>query len=169
VADDDVFPDRSMELRDKFAWMIETNGWLLEPVAARTDIDPPIPGYSYTIGFEETFGFPEVLIVGLKPVHARGLAGLLADLLRGGTQVPVGELFRGLYDGEQRAALLPVDAEAMADLFTSATAWYGERPFRVVQLAWPDRAGWLPWESGFDPALAGVQLVLGDPPADPPA
>jgi hypothetical protein len=46
-----------MELRDKFAWMIETNGWLLEPVKARTDIDPPIPGYSYTIGFEQTFGF----------------------------------------------------------------------------------------------------------------
>ncbi|QXC62938.1 DUF4262 domain-containing protein [Aquihabitans sp. G128] len=165
MVDDDVFPDRSMELRDKFAWMIETNGWLLEPVPARTDIDPPIPGYSYTIGFEQTFGFPEVLIVGLKPVHARGLAGLLADMLRGGTQIPVGELFRGLYDGEQRAALLPVEVEPMLDMFTSATAWYRDEPFRVVQLAWPDRVGWLPWESGFDPALAAVQLVLGDPPA----
>ena len=162
---DDVFPDRAMELRDKLAWMIETNGWLLEPVPARTASDPPIPGYSYTIGFEQTFGFPEVLIVGLKPVHARGLAGLLADLLRGGTQVPVGELFRGLYDGEQRAALLPIDVSALGEMFASATTWYRDEPFRMVQLAWPDRSGWLPWESGFDPSLAGVQLVLGEPPA----
>ena len=36
---DDVFPDRSMALRDKLAWMIETTGWLLEPVAANTDAD----------------------------------------------------------------------------------------------------------------------------------
>lgn len=161
------FADWSMERRDKLAWMIETNGWLLEPVAARPEIDPPIPGYAYTIGFEQTFGFPEVVIVGLKPVHARGLAGLLADMLRGGTRIPIGELFRGLYDGEQRAALLPVDLDALGELFAWATDWYGDQPYRVVQLAWPDRTGWLPWEDGFDPALAGVQLVLGDPPPEP--
>ncbi|WP_421119104.1 DUF4262 domain-containing protein [Aquihabitans daechungensis] len=69
---DDVFPDRSMALRDKLAWMIETTGWLLEPVGANTATDPPLPGYGYTIGFEQTFGFPEVVIVGLKPVAAKG-------------------------------------------------------------------------------------------------
>jgi len=162
---DDVFPDRSMALRDKLAWMIETNGWLLEPVAATTSTDPPFPGYGYTIGFEQTFGFAEVVILGLKPVAAKGLAGLIADLLGGGTQIPIGELFRGLYDGEQRAALLPVEVGAMGAMFESATAWYGDAPYRMVQLVWPDRNGWLPWEPGFDPALVGVQLLLGEPPA----
>lgn len=161
---DDVFPDRSMALRDKLAWMIETSGWLLEPVAAELSTDPPFPGYGYTIGFEQTFGFPEVVIVGLKPVAAKGLAGLVADLLRGGTQIPIGELFRGLYDGDQRAALLPVDVAAMGPMFESAAAWYGDEPFRVVQLVWPDRTGWLPWEPGFDAALGAVQVMLGDPP-----
>lgn len=162
---DDVFPDRSMALRDKLAWMIETSGWLLEPVAAELRTDPPFPGYGYTIGFEQTFGFPEVVIVGLKPVAAKGLAGLVADLLRGGTQIPVGEQFRGLYDGDQRAALLPVDVDAMGSMFESASAWYGAEPFRMVQLVWPDRTGWLPWEPGFDPAVAAVQVLLADPPA----
>lgn len=161
---DDVFPDRSMALRDKLAWMIETSGWLLEPVAADVTTDPPFPGYGYTIGFEQTFGFPEVVIVGLKPVAAKGLAGLVADLLRGGTQIPIGELFRGLYDGEQRAALLPVDVDAMGSMFASASAWYGDQPFRVVQLVWPDRIGWLPWEPGFDAATAAAQILLADPP-----
>lgn len=162
---DDVFPDRSMELRDKLAWMIETTGWLLEPVAPELGTDPPFPGYGYTIGFEQTFGFPEVVIVGLKPVAAKGLAGLVADLLASETDIPVGQEFRGLYDGEQRAALLPVDVGATASLFGSAAAWYGPEPFRVVQLVWPDRTGWLPWEPGFDPATAAVQVLLGDPPA----
>ena len=43
-------------------------------------------------------------------------------------------------------------------------AWYGDEPYRMVQLVWPDRTGWLPWEPGFDPALSGVQLLLGDVP-----
>lgn len=161
---DDVFPDRSMALRDKYAWMIETTGWLLEPVAGDPSTDPPFPGYAYTIGFEQTFGFPEVVIVGLKPVAAKGLAGLIADLLAGGTQIPVGELFRGLYDGDLRAALLPVDVGATGAMFEGASAWYGEAPFRMVQLAWPDRDGWLPWEPGFDPALGAVQVLLAEPP-----
>jgi Domain of unknown function (DUF4262) len=163
VVGDDAFPDRDMSLRDKLAWMIETTGWLLEPVAANLDTDPALPGYGYTIGFEQTFGFPEVVIVGLKPVAAKGLAGLVADVLRGGNPVPVGEQFRGLYDGEQRAALVPVDVEALGAMFPAATAWYQDQPFRMVQLVWPDRNGWLPWEPGFDPALVPVQLLLGDP------
>ena len=43
----------------------------------------------------------------------------------------------------------------------------GERPdaFRMVQLAWPDPTGALPWEPAFAPDLAPVQLLLGTPPA----
>ena len=163
-AKDDVFPDRSMALRDKFAWMIETTGWLLEPVQANLDTDPPLPPYGYTIGFEETYGFGEVCIVGLKPVAAKGLAGLVAQVLAGGTQPPIGELFLGLYDGDQRAALLPVDTGAMAGMFEGCDAWYGDRPYRMTQLVWPDPSGFLPWEPGFDPQLAGVQLLFGEAP-----
>jgi hypothetical protein len=30
-----------------------------------------------------------------------------------------------------------------------------------VQLVWPDRAGWLPWESGFDERVSPAQPVIG--------
>ena len=34
-------------------------------------------------------------------------------------------------------------------------------PFAVVQLLWPDRNGWLPYESGFDPRVVPAQPVIG--------
>ncbi len=158
---DDPMPDRSMEHLDKVAWMVETNGWALEPIAARPDLDPPRAAYAYTIGFEATYGFPEVLVFGQTPSNARGIVGLVVELLESGVQPPVGPLFLGLFDGEQRAALLPVDVDAYEYLFTSAAAFYGGKPFRVAQLMWPDRNGWMPWESGFEHRLALAEPIIG--------
>jgi hypothetical protein len=157
-------PDRAMEHRDKIAWMIETRGWAIEPVAPHPETDPPSPGYAYTIGFEAAFGFPEVAIFGLTPVAANGLAGLVAEFLGGGTELPVGVLFTGLLDNDLRCALLPVDVAEHLDLFAAAVAWHGGSDFRVVQLVWPDRHGWLPWEPGFDAKLRLAEPVLGPVP-----
>lgn len=157
----DVFPDRSMEHRDKIEWMIETKGWALEPVPPRPAHDPPIPGYAYTVGFETAFGFPEVVVFGLQPVAASGLVGLIVELLEAGAELPVGPLFTGLLDNDLRSALLPVPLDDYGELFDTATDFHRSRPFRVVQLAWPDRNGWMPWESGFDRRLLLAQPVVG--------
>jgi Domain of unknown function (DUF4262) len=157
-------PDRSMEHRDKIAWMIETRGWAIEPVGPHPETDPPSPPYAYTIGFEAAFGFPEVVIFGLTPVAANGLAGLVAEFLAGGTELPVGVLFTGLLDNELRSAFLPVDVDEHGELFEAATAWHGGPDYRVVQLAWPDRNGWMPWEPGFDHKLVLAQPILGPAP-----
>jgi len=70
-------------------------------------------------------------------------------------------MFLGLFDGEQRAALLPVEVEQHAELFDTAFAFYGAVPFRMVQLAWPDRNGWMPWEAGFEHRLVLAEPVVG--------
>ena len=54
-------PDFSLPHAEKIEWMIESAGWAIESVPAQTDSDPPVPGYSYTIGFPAAFGFAEVL------------------------------------------------------------------------------------------------------------
>jgi hypothetical protein len=157
----DVFPDRGMDHQDKIAWMIEQQGWMVEPVPPRPDLDPPIPGYSYSVGFESSYGFPEVCVFGLTPVAARGLIGLVHEIVGSGGVVPVGPLFRGLLDNDLRCALLPLDLDEYGDLFSTADAWHGATEFRMAQLAWPDRNGWLPWEAGFDRRLLLAQPVLG--------
>lgn len=157
----DPFPDRAMAHLDKIAWMVEQQGWALEPVPARPDLDPPVPGYTYTIGLETAFGFPEIVVFGLTPVASRGLLGEVVGLLREGVAVPIGALFTGLFDSGLRGALLPVDVALVAGLFESATAWYGGDTYRIVQLVWPDRSGWMPWEPGFDRRVAMAQPVIG--------
>ena len=104
MSGDDVFPDRDMSHRDKVEFMLEREGWALDAVAARTDTDPPLPRYAYTIGFEDRFGFPELCLFGLAPVACRGLFGLVADALAGGTELPVGAPFIGLPDGGPNSA-----------------------------------------------------------------
>lgn len=170
MSDEDVFPDRDMSHRDKVVFMLEREGWALDAVPARTDLDPPFPRYAYTIGFEDRFAFPEVCIVGLSPVACRGLFDLLADALAGGTDLPIGAPFVGLLEGEQPCALLPMDASATAGLFPSLEehqrlTGHVDGRFRMVQMAWPDAAGVLPWEPGFAPQLATIQLLFADPPA----
>lgn len=166
---DDVFPDRDMSHRDKIEFMLEREGWALDAVPARTDIDPPMPTYAYTIGFEDRFGFPEICIFGLRPVACRGLFDMVADALAGGTEFPVGPAFIGLLDSGQASAFLPVEATQAVGMFPALAehhrlAGEADDAFSMVQLAWPDPGGHLPWEAGFDPRLGPVQLLLGEPP-----
>ncbi|HQF96292.1 MAG TPA: DUF4262 domain-containing protein [Microthrixaceae bacterium] len=154
----DVFPDRDMDHDDKIAWVVETNGWCAEPVAAMED--PPTPGYTYTIGFETSYDHPEVVIFGLQPVMARGLIEMLAVHIDAGGVIPDG-MFVGLLDNDLPAAMLPVDMEEHAALFAGATRFHGRDDYRVCQFVWPDRNGKMPWDEGYDNRLRLAQPVIG--------
>jgi hypothetical protein len=154
-------PDFHIPHAEKIEWMIETSGWAIEPVPARVDLDPPTPGYCYTIGFPAAFGFPEVVVFGLTPVATRGLLDLVADLLRGGTEIPLGVELTGLFDNDLRCVFAPVDVEVWAELVDTAVSWYRGAPFQLVQLLWPDRNGFLPTEPGFDRRVVAAQPVIG--------
>ena len=153
-------PDFHIPHADKIEWMIETNGWALEPVAARIDVDPPLAGYSYTIGFPERFGFPEVVVFGLTPVAVRGLLDLVAQQLEGGVEIPADVPLQGLFDNDLRCVFATVDVAQHAELFATGWAWH-RGSFAAVQLLWPDRQGWLPHENGFDSRVALAQPVIG--------
>jgi hypothetical protein len=108
-------------------------------------------------------GFPEVLLFGLTPSAANGLFELLAELLRGGTEIPLGTELTGLFDGDLRCCFLPVAAEAAGALMATAVAWRRGQVADAVQLLWPDRNGFLPTEAGYDRRLVYAQPVVGSP------
>jgi hypothetical protein len=155
------FPDFSIPHQEKIDWMVDTHGWALEAVPPDAHSDPPRPGFAYTVGFPETFDFPEVAVFGLQPVAANGLLGLVADCLRGGTEIPLGVEVTGLLDGELRCMFAPVDLAVWGGMFPICSAWRRGRPFALVQLLWPDRNGFLPYEIGYSRPMVYAQPVIG--------
>jgi hypothetical protein len=158
-------PDFHIPHLEKIEWMIDTHGWAIEPVEADVSAEHPRGGYVYTIGYPEAFGFPDVVLFGLTPSAARGLFDMIADLLRGGTEIPVGIELTGLFDGDLRCVFAPIADELIADWFPTGWKWRRGAAFQVVQLLWPDRNGFLPYEAGYDRRMVLAQPVIGQPPA----
>jgi hypothetical protein len=159
--------DRSefqLPLAEKIQWMIETNGYAVEPVAPVPNADPPVPAYSYSIGLPAAVEFPDVAVFGLTPVAANGLIGLVADARRGGTEIPIGVELVGLLDNDLRCAFAEIDLDTWAPMFATAAAWYEGEPFSMVQLLFPDRNGFMPYEPGYDQRMRYAQPVIGSIP-----
>jgi hypothetical protein len=151
----------AMSPLDKVEWMVEHRGWAVEAVAPQVDTDPQVPGYTYSIGLPAAVGFPEVIVFGLTPSDASNLIELVVDLRRDGTEIPIGVEVTGLYDSGLRAAFAPVDVAEWIALFPMAAAWYQDAAFEVVQLLWPDRNGFMPYEPGFAARVRPAQPVIG--------
>ena len=145
---------------EKIDWMAETDGFAVEPVLPDATTDPPQPAYAYTIGFPAHVAFPEVVVFGLTPVAARGLLGLVADARRGGTVIPLDVELVGLLDNELRCRFSPVDLDVWGEWFGTAAAWYRGAPFELVQLIYPDRNGFLPYEAGYEQRMRLAQPVI---------
>lgn len=150
-----------MSDRDKIEFMIETAGWALEAVPADLEAVPPTPGYAYTIGLTADVGFAEVAVFGLTPIAAKGLLGLVADACRGGTEIPLGVEVIGLFDNDLRCLFAPIDLARWGAYFVAADGWYRHEPFEMVQLLYPDRNGFMPYEAGYEQRMAFAQPVIG--------
>lgn len=147
---------------EKIEWMIETDGWAFEPVLPDASATPPVPAHGYTIGVGDLCGFPEIFVAGLTPVAARGLVGLVVDALRGGTDIPVDAELVGLLDNDLRCRFVPMSTDAVQQWCPTAVMWaHGATP-TVVQLLYPDRNGFLPYEVGFDQRMRAAQPVIGE-------
>ena len=160
---DDHLADKwaDVSTREKIEWMIDTSGWALEPVVAQYDTDPQTPAYAYSIGLPAHVGFPEVAVFGLTPVATKGLVQLVVDARRGGTEIPIGVELVGLLDGELRCIFAPIDMERWGTWFTTLGSWYRGESVEAVQLIYPDRNGFLPYESGFETRMRLAQPVVG--------
>ncbi len=154
-------PDFHIPHAEKIEWMIETNGWALEPVGANPEAVPPTPAYAYSIGMPDAVAFSDVAVFGLTPVAANGLVTLVADACRGGTEIPLGVELVGFLDNELRCYFAPIDLDVHGAFFGTAAAWYKGEPFSMVQLLFPDRNGFMPYETGYEQRMRLAQPVLG--------
>lgn len=155
-------PDFHLPHADKIEWMIETFGWAIEPVPARPEAEPPEGPFSYTIGLPALLNFPEIAVWGLTPSASKGLIDLVVATCQAGTEIPFQTELIGLLDNELRCYFAPLSQEAISDRCDTATAWYHGEPVHMVQMIYPDRNGFLPYENGFDHKMRFAQPVVGE-------
>ena len=105
--------------------------------------------------------FSDVAVFGLAPAAANGLVTLVADACRGCTEIPLGVELLGLLDNELRCLFAPIDTLEFGDFFGTAAAWYRGDDYSMVQMYYPDRNGFMPYEPGFEQRLRLAQPVVG--------
>lgn len=118
------------------------------------------PGHSYSVGLWESFGQPEVLVVGLDPAVAADLLEAIADANDGGETFAPGTRHAGLLQGYQ-VRFLPLPPAAVAEHLGVAVWAHDGAPFQAVQLVYPDKQGRWPWDPAAREAFRDNQPVYG--------
>jgi hypothetical protein len=55
----------------------------------------------------------------------------------------------------------PIDLGRWGPWFSTSNAWYRGEPHEIVQLLYPDRNGFMPYEPGFEQRMTFAQPVIG--------
>ena len=154
-------PDFHLPHAEKIEWMIETDGYALEVVAPDAGQRPAASRVLVHRQLPRARRLPRRRRVRADAGRRSWLLGLVRDTLAAGTEIPIGAEVVGLLDNELRCCFAPVDLAEWGALFATAQAWYRGEDFEIVQLVYPDRNGFLPYEAGFDQRLRFAQPVIG--------
>jgi len=132
---------------------IKKTGWHVIIVPA----DEEGPGFAYSIGLYETFGHPEIIILGLKGEVAHGLINRIGDAVRQGKKFTSEKFYSGIVEGF-KCFLLAV-AEKNYEEHVGYARWYYGKPFPLLQCIFPTATGKFPWQWPSD--KKHLQPILG--------
>lgn len=121
------------------------------------------PAHTYTLGFQELFGCPDILIMGVRVPVATALLHAVFETLRDGKPVSLKEgTVCDLSTGDIGANLWKVKYAKISDADAATIAQNGRmatrrKKMRMVQMLLPDPRGRFPGEKGCDPLLQSSQ------------
>lgn len=137
---------------------IAQNGWTAQGILANENQ----PGWTYTIGLDQSRSHPDLLIVGLDQKVAYYVLDVLAQRVMAGERFEPGQSLSGLLAGDYELVVIEVDDVTEGDIFNMATFFYEGWNFTALQLVWPDMDGNYPWEPGYERGYH--QCLVGQPP-----
>lgn len=123
---------------------IKKHGWQFQYVF---DANGEKEDFSYTIGFEESFGHPEIMIFGLKRETMHAVLSDIAFDIRNGRKFEEGIKIGNVLSGEFEVMFKSVKNEFLPEYAGIASRFYNE-PFRMMVMFWPDKSNTLPFEVG---------------------
>lgn len=116
------------------------------------------PDYAYTIGLEQTYGHPELVICGLPARAAHGVLTAAVELIERGSRFGDGDERDGIAQGfPLRFRAIPLDRCSLE--FHVSDVHYGHKAGRL-QVVWPDPDCRFPSDPGCDEDMAAVQDVI---------
>ena len=123
------------------------------------DPDSVKPDFIYTIGLEESFNHPEVVIFGLNRDVAHSILGDIVEEIRNNGPLKVAQRIIGMVDGNFEVMFLPMVDEAVPKYLGTACSYYGRRDIRGLVMLWPDKSNVLPNEGGCSLTLQDEALI----------
>jgi hypothetical protein len=116
--------------------------------------------FSFSIGFYETWKFPELIIVGLKREVAHGVLNIVATGLAKGDRPDLETPNQDLLEG-YACCFVEVSKSHYRDYVGTARWYYKGDMFPLSQVVWPSKQGHFPWHPEASEGFVRWQPVLG--------
>lgn len=116
--------------------------------------------FSYSIGFSESYGAPEVLVFSMDPDKAHALLNECAIELRKGYVIRSGVECPNILAGDYKVVFKSVRPECFGEYLGTALRYYQEKPFDAVVMFLPDSRHRFPWEAEYDNVSADEPLSI---------
>src|SRR5690606_16769752 len=116
--------------------------------------------FSYSIGFRESYGAPEVLIFGLEREKAHALLNECAQLLKGGHTIVPGVEDGNVLAGDYKVVFKAVRSDSFGEYLGTALRYYQGKPFSAMIMFLPDRQNRFSWQAGYDDIPAEESLAI---------
>ena len=124
------------------------------------------PSFSYSIGLEDSVGVPDVIVLGENASIGKSMIDAYQEFAVAGMRFERSRLYADFLGGGFKVYIEPVERDAVAEYMLGCFRWYGERPWRAVQIVFPSTQGVWPWEEDAPRWLAKGQPMLGRPRLD---
>ena len=115
--------------------------------------------FAYSIGFEETYNQPEVIIFGLKKDTAHAILSDIALDLKNGTILKQEQKLSEVIGGGLEIMFKPVNKSAFSKYLGTAVNYYN-KPFRASVMFWPDTSNILPTEQNCELTVQNEALAI---------
>jgi hypothetical protein len=152
-----AMPDHNQirdQIRKQVQEKLDRYGWTVIAVGPENKRPP----FAYSVGFEKTFGTPEVVMIGFDPNLMQQLIGELASGMKGrGLKMPVegGRMSKVIQKFD--VLLRPVPDDVTYPLSKIAQNFQAPKTARLLQMVLPDPNGLFPGEEGCNPDYADFQ------------